>query len=497
MQGGLTNGFIPGENISIQAVAYAKNVLANIAYSNKVVTNSLFEEIGDSNNDNRFDTAFIGNIRHLENLDKHISNFAVTTNGAVADSEQFTIATAKQTSDFGWNEFTTKTGASSVTYSSNPGASTNTSTSSCYYPISPDYALVYDGQGHSISDIVVKSFQDAGMFGKISSVKEIKNLELIDFNITDATSAGALAGELGGCTVTNVLARNSESGATCKIAATGNAGGLIGKLTSGTVNYSAAAVIVNAGTSGNAGGLIGNASGTISGCYSGGLVEDVDAAEGKVTVRYSEEDFNVTGATAGGLVGSANNTTISNSYSTCSVSGTTVGGFAGSAGGSISNCYSTGLVNSTGTAFAFLGSGSASLSGNYYYSFINMVEDIGEEGSGSNAGAGGNGKDPVMVPMSPMDGYELGVTDMSGIRPLDLNTDAYNTFTGAYANWKDAIPYNSTLVKFYGGKYPLKTIGELVSTLPADDGYGEPLFVSIHYGDWPSPEVFFINSSGS
>ena len=111
-------------------------------------------------------------------------------------------------------------------------------------PIEPNYALTYNGKSRSISDVAVNVTGDGGLFGSISSVTEIKNLELIDFSITGMTSAGALAGKLSGCTVTNVLARNSAATSAAKITATGNAGGLVGELTSGTVQYSAAAVIV-------------------------------------------------------------------------------------------------------------------------------------------------------------------------------------------------------------------------------------------------------------
>ena len=157
--GALTNGFIPGENISIQAIAYTNDVLGNIAYSNKLFTNSLFDGISDNDTtpDNVAETAYIGNIRHFENLDKHISNLGSFT-GASEDLEKFSITKAEQTSNFSWDKFKTETAASSVTYSSNPGVATNSTTSSSFYPIWPDYALTYDGMSHSISDVVVSGF---------------------------------------------------------------------------------------------------------------------------------------------------------------------------------------------------------------------------------------------------------------------------------------------------------------------------------------------------
>ena len=91
-------------------------------------------------------------------------------------------------------------------------------------------------------------------------------------------------------------------------------------------------------------------------------------------------------------------------------------------------------------------------------------------------------------PMLPYAGFNL-ETGLGVIKPLDMNAKAYNEFTGAWDGWGFARPYNSSLVKYYGGKYPLKTIKELDTAYTGTDDY----FVVTHYGDWPSPEVFFIN----
>lgn len=89
-------------------------------------------------------------------------------------------------------------------------------------------------------------------------------------------------------------------------------------------------------------------------------------------------------------------------------------------------------------------------------------------------------------PMLPYSGYVF-ASDNTKVKPLDLNAETFNTFTGAWDDWAPAEPYDTILVQYYSGKYPLKAIKELDATLPA--GY----FVSTHYGDWPSPEVFFVN----
>ena len=79
------------------------------------------------------------------------------------------------------------------------------------------------------------------------------------------------------------------------------------------------------------------------------------------------------------------------------------------------------------------------------------------------------------------------------MKPIDLNADSYNTFVGAWDNWNLARAFDSALVKYYSGKYPLRAVQQL--PIPEDGAKSKTsdYFVSTHYGDWPSPEVFFIN----
>ena len=485
----LDNGFIPGENIEVQAVAFSTSTLVNTAYSNKVTTNSLFESIADlldatgaSGTDKVLETAYIGNIRHLENLDAYVSNLKSKETNATGESyELFSISAAKQTTDFSWNTFKEKTNNDSTTvyYSSTKGnvfSPSTPTTAQSYYPIEPDYALTYDGQGHSISGVTAKDVDDAGLFGSTSNVTAISNLELLDFSITGTTSAGALAGTLNGCTVTNALARNSTNTATNIITAP-TAGGLIGDM-SGTVQYSAAAVVVNGSTT--AGGLVGTASGPITGCYSGGHTASGSYNE---WVKNNAHPYDVTGGTVGGLVGSSS-AAISNSYSTCSVSGTRAGGLAGTVSGSVIDCYATGLVKGTSSQYALIGEDSlpTGSSGNFFYRVINEVPSTKA-----------NAKEGDKEPMLPVSGYELNASNITNIQPIDLNADSYNKFVGAWDDWNPARAYDSSLVQYYSGSYTLRTVDELNSAVPTGYENWNQLFVKTHYGDWPSPEVFFIN----
>lgn len=514
--------FIPGEDIKIQAVAYSTEAFCNIAYSSEETANSLFSSIDDimdssgktGSTDGVPETAYISNIRHLENLDKAISGldkndtFTVDKPGGAIN-----ITAAEQANDLDWkNDDTEFWTTSSVT--ALDGTKT---TAGNYMPVNPQdnqnitYSFSYDGKGHKISNIKAEN-NNAGLFGSSNYITSISNLELIDFDITGTTSAGALAGSLGtdttanpgGTSITNVIARNSKSTAGTNVTASGSAGGLVGIINAGSVEYSAATLIVgNRNTPGAAaGGLIGTAAAasartSITGCYSGGHTRNGSYEEWLNTGAGADaHTYDVTAVTAGGLIGDADGADILNSYSTCSVSGTTAGGFVGAASGSISNCYATGLIkmddagasNANKTKGAFAGTFTGTAADCMYYSIINEVKKtegtdkvfdhyLGAVGDSDPAEASGGSKT---------------------ITAIDENTDSYDDFVGAESSWGSAKAYDGRLIKYYTGKYNLQTIEKLMpsgTTLPDEYSNWDDLFISTHYGDWPAPEIFFLNTA--
>lgn len=462
-----TEEFLPGEDVEIQAVACSTSVFSNVAYSSKNITNSLFEGIVEDIINHKA-TAYIGNIRHLENLDTAISKL---------DTSNIYEYYAEQTDSFSWNTFLDNVHI--IDGSNSERVYTYIQTAfeeKPYIPIKPDYALKYDGKNHSISDVVVTNAKDAGIFGKTTKVSEIKNLELLDFSISSNDSAGALAGTLSGTTITNVIARVTEGkDPTTLIVKASISGGLVGDL-NGDISYCAAAMIVGGNTT-TAGGLLGECSGTITGCYSGGHTKNASYSE-----WVDVKPYDVKGSTAGGLVGSYTGTGISYSYSTCSVYGTTIaGGFAGTAsGGSINDSYSTGLVKSDGTKFAFLGSGSANLSGNHYYSIINEVEK------------NDTNWDKVYELLLPYDGYNPeSSSDLNKAKAIDYDLETYSNFVGN--SWFAAKAYDPKLVLYYNAKYDLKNVRQLCGVSTGEDALWAKRFVSVHYGDWPAPELLTIN----
>lgn len=504
--------FLPGEDITIQAVAYRNDVLTNVAYSSTKTTNSLFAGLdmeskttvsGDEVTTTISSTASVTYIRHLENLDQNVSSVSV---------EALKMQKAEQNSDLSWPDFLTNVGDSSAKIDY---GSAFPETAGCYHPVNVAYSLAYDGRGHQISDVLINHTGEKGVFGtygvQTGSGCSIQNLAILDLKMistvlegvkdTNVGHAGALAGSVENTAVTNVIAYNSSdfesrntgniltSGVSSASGLTSSAGGLIGLMKGGSVTASAAAVYVES-KDGNAGGLIGTIEantlsgetsvGTISACYAGGHTEDgqyytVESAGGTTTKTGL---YNVKGgAVAGGLIGSASTATITSSYSTCSVSGKTAGGLVGTAGGSASNCYATGLVSGTSVEGAFAGTFAGSARSCKYFEIINERID-----------------DETGVTYLPA----VGVDSKAGVEPFDKDAASYEAFTAG--PWSEKVsPYDDTLTTYYQGKYNLKTVSQLdgsVTVPAAMTDYIDEYFVEIHHGDWPAPEVFVINTAG-
>ena len=444
------NGFIPGENLLIRAVAYSNSQLSNLAYSAEKTTNSLYADGSTAT------TAYISNIRHLENLDKTVSN----QDDNDSDSK-LNIAKAVQIRDLNWTTDDEEYWPKNTITDTNQ----NLTGEGKYYPVSPNYAITYDGQGNSVINLDIDFTGPAGMFGTLNVENGDKKIQNVIVR-NEAQTAGADA----------ALEIKSTGG---------SAGGLVGSMTGGTITNCAAAVYVS-GT--DAGGLIGSASGvTVTDSYAGGHTKD-----GKYLPDTSgEARVNVIGSTnAGGLIGNMEGGSATNCYSTCSVMGTAAGGFAGKTSeGTISNSYCTGLVLGMGDdpAFkAFVGSGDATGPGNWYYSIFN---------DNYYAALNADDKDGLKELRdslaNPFDKDRL-VKDENGNDKIITAFKAYNDFLGTGFEPGEAKPYDAFLKNHYQKTgatdktdYPLKTIQQLDNSAPD--------FLAVHYGDWPAPEILVVN----
>lgn len=155
-------------------------------------------------------------------------------------------------------------------------------------PVIPSFEGTFNGNGHIISHLMIEGENYLGLFGQLKRGAELKDLGVVDVNVTGSVQCvgglvGFNEGEVVNCYSTGLLRGNRD------------VGGLVGhnESGSGTVTqcYSTGTVIGSDGI----GGLVGqNDRGTITQCYSTGTVN----GETKV----------------GGLVGETNRGNITSSF---------------------------------------------------------------------------------------------------------------------------------------------------------------------------------------
>ena len=422
--------FIPGENISVQAVGYINTALSNIAYSSTLITNTLFAD-GSTE-----DTAYITHFRHLENLDKAKSSFDSNDT-----SNKLNIIKAVQLTDLDWEALG----------DTNRGLYNNK-----YDPVDINYQLAYDGKDHTIRNLVVTcNNNNGGVFGLIDSndtnVKNsVSNLRILDEKFANTSlNVGGLAGTTVNTNIDKVYVYCSDAEKyNTNIVSGSNAGGLVSLLNGGNVNSSAAAVKVTANGSGEnsiAGGLISVATNnaSVTNSYSGGHT---------VNGAYTDNG-NVTGRIAGGLVGSSTNARIDDSYSTCSVYGYSIaGGLVGNANSTTieDNSYATGRIIYNNAAGLFVGHAESSNLSGWYLLMPNYNRGI-----------------------SP-----CGNLTVDTIKEMDLNLAQFNTFLSSGQTNQKSFVYDNRLKTLYNNKYPLVTVTAN----------------SEHYGDFPEFETIVINN---
>ena len=222
----------------------------------------------------------------------------------------------------------------------------------------PKFAGVFDGNNHTILNLVISGDSYLGFVGLLESGAEVKNLGVLDVNII---GSGVCSGSLAGRNKGDITACYSSG------VITGNnyVGGLVG------YNYSA-----NITTS--------HSSSTVSGNkFLGGLV-GYNSRHCSIDTSYSTGSVNGS-YDVGGLVGYNSYSNITKSYSTGSVRGNEdVGGFVGENGydGCITNSYSISSVNGIENVGGFVGN-------NYFgeiYKSYSTGSVIGNESVGGFAG---------------------------------------------------------------------------------------------------------------
>lgn len=215
---------------------------------------------------------------------------------------------------------------------------------------------VFEAGPYAISNLDYTGTSDAGLFGYVSG-GEIRNVTLINPQVTGTTSVGAIAGRVSAARVVNGNTNGVVSG-------TSQVGGAIGTVASNSQIRNTGSSATVTGTSTSVGGLVGSNAGTIRYSYSkigsvsgagnaGGLI---GLNSGAISDNYSHE--NASGGVVGGLVG-ANTGTIVRSYSLGVPTGGVVGGLLGqNTSGTITDSFwnvSTSGLGIDGTAVGSAG----------------------------------------------------------------------------------------------------------------------------------------------
>ena len=216
------------------------------------------------------------------------------------------------------------------------------------------FSGTFDGNGHIISGLYINrpSTLNVGLFSSVQGV--VKNVNLVNVNITGGQYVGAFAGSCSSCLLSNLHSSGNVSGVTNTV------GGLIGIMAGDSdLNDSYSNADVKS-TSGWVGGLVGS-------------LHNVPAGTTRVIRSYATGKVNASGATstdAGGLIGQVYNNLdnseriISDCYATGKTSAyQSVGGLIGAAvyspgttsASHISNSYSTGNVAGTNYVGGLIG----------------------------------------------------------------------------------------------------------------------------------------------
>ena len=251
---------------------------------------------------------------------------------------------------------------------------------------SNSYSGTFDGNGHTISGLYIKSTaDDQGLFGRVNG-GTVKDLT-VSGNVSADWYVGGVVGRNNGGTVTGCIFSGSGS-----VSGSYYVGGVVGQNFGGNVencyntgtvtgtddyvggvvgyndvggsvtnSYNIGAVSgLDIGTGNRVGGVVGyNDGGTVKNCYNigevsgkisvGGVV-GYNISSGNVENCYNTDSITGSGGRVGGVVGD-NRGTVTNCYNTGTVTGTDdyVGGVVGYNSGSVTNCYNTDSITVTGS----------------------------------------------------------------------------------------------------------------------------------------------------
>jgi hypothetical protein len=228
---------------------------------------------------------------------------------------------------------------------------------------------VFDGNGHTISHLTIEGVNYLGLFGQLRSGAEIRDLGVVDVNITSSGNhVGGLVGWNSGTWRFIPHGHIIKCYSTGSVIGNKDVGGLVGYHDGYMVDcYSTVAV----NGIENVGGLVGNNGGTIANCYSSGTVNGTESVGGLAGGNYRTSDL---WGRSGSLIQCCSSSSVIGSED--------VGGLLGYNEYEVADCYSTGAVSGVENVGGLLG--------NNIYEVTNSFWDI--ETSGQATSDGGMGK---------------------------------------------------------------------------------------------------------
>ncbi len=334
----------------------------------------------------------------------------------------------------------------------------------------PDEAFrwnaTFDGNGHTIANLYISwgDTDHVGLFRATGSASVIRNVGLVEVNVTGNSRVGGLVGGNGGTV--------SDSYATGKVTGNGGSvGGLVGSGSGPIANSYSTAKVTGEGD--NVGGLAGHIGDDVAilasyaigdvasdGSYAGGLI---GSSGNNVAITASYATGNVSGKNyVGGLVGSSSRgNAITGSYATGSVTGRTytervrsspagrrntivrdgenIGGLVGYSGNTtITSTYAIGIVNGGQSAVGALVGGASGGAITVSYTANSVTMRISGFRSTSSRSVGGligseDSDNNTSIIDSYWDTQVAGLTGQRGKTTRELQSPTANT--GIYANW--------------------------------------------------------------
>ena len=277
------------------------------------------------------------------------------------------------------------------------------------------YTGTFDGAGHTITGLTGK----AGLFDKIDTDGEVKNLKLEGVEITES-GCGAIARESSGtitaCSVSGSVEGSSNS-------TTQGVGGIVGMNSAGTVSgCSMKGTVTNSGI--YVGGIVGycyggnvidcHSSATVTGTANVGGVVGKQYGIAKVIASSPTGDVTATRANdyvyAGGVVGHANGGFIICCYATGDISGQhqQVGGVVGYNASTIIACYhAEGNVSGTDHVGGVVGyNGRSTITACYWSNDVDNGFGTDETNVGEATKVDGNWTDAVTAMNAALEDYD-------------------------------------------------------------------------------------------